>query len=196
MNQAEDPNEKRRFILSNLWKGLVSFLLILAVLFLGKRYIGDHYLDWLIPLTSQPLLIYAVFLLSETVVGIIPPEFFMMWALEKGGKSYVYIVLLLAGLSYLGGIVAFWFGKRLYRTVLFQRLEKSVQFQKYLNYYRHYGGILILIAAVTPLPFALISIVSGSLGYRFRRYFQFASFRILRFVVYGAIIWFVNSSLN
>ena len=185
--------ERRAFIVRNALRGLLWFAVILGIMVLFQRYGSDELVAWLEPLTSRPLLMYGIYTASETFGGIIPPEFFMMWALEGNTFwGYTQEVLLMAGLSYLGGILAYGLGDRFSHLAFMQRLLGSKRSQKMVRQYHSYGGILILLASVTPLPFALVSFLSATLEFGFRRYMLFASPRILRFVVYGYIIWQVN----
>lgn len=181
--------EAFKFFTTNLLRGILWFIVILAVLWLGAQYLPDDFKEWINPLRDRPILVYSVFFASEVIFGIIPPEIFMVWALDQGIMHYIQVIIILTALSYLGGIVAFYIGKIFSDTFLFKPIKRTESYQTYKNTYRRFGGILILIAAVTPVPFALISMISGSMGYRFRRYIVYASFRFFRFIVYGYFIW-------
>jgi len=184
---------KQQFIISSLLKAIGSFALILLFFLLLKQFPSEKYLAFLAPLTSRPIAMYAVFLFSEAVIGLLPPDFFMMWALGKGVDSFIETVIILSILSYVGGFGAFWFGYLCQKTKFIQNFLRKKKVKKYLEYYRRFGGVIIIIAAVTPVPFALISTLSGALNYRFSFYVKYAVFRILRFVVYGWVIWEVNA---
>ncbi len=184
--------EKKRFVTKSVVRALVALLLIVGIFIIAKKTATEEQLAWLEPLTSRPVLMYLIFLASETFVGIIPPEFYMIWSLSENEWLYVQKVLLLAVLSYTGAVVAFAMGKWLNNTQLVQRLLKRKKARRYTDRFEKYGGFLIFISAVTPLPFAFISTISGSLGYSFKRYIPYASARILRFAVYGWIIWQAN----
>ncbi|MBX2842541.1 MAG: VTT domain-containing protein [Flammeovirgaceae bacterium] len=185
--------EKKRFIYKALGKGFVSFIFIIFIFIVAKTYINEYLSEVFEPLADKPSLVYSLFFLSETFMGLIPPEFFMIWALEENIFLFIEKVLLLTLISYLGGILAFVTGKTLSNTLLMQKILKSKTARKYLKYYDDYGGFLILISAVTPLPFALISTLSGSLNYSYLKYFKFASVRFVRFGLYGWIIWSINN---
>jgi membrane protein YqaA with SNARE-associated domain len=62
-------------------------------------------------------------------------------------------------------------------------------FLKYWPMFRKFGSALIIAAALTPLPWALISMLVGSTEYPLKRFSAFALFRVLRFAVYGYIIF-------
>jgi membrane protein YqaA with SNARE-associated domain len=55
-----------------------------------------------------------------------------------------------------------------------------------------YGVFLILVAAITPLPWSAISMLVGSLHYPSKKYLLWALARFIRFAVYAAIIWEAN----
>ncbi|MEN7548977.1 hypothetical protein AAG747_13725 [Rapidithrix thailandica] len=184
--------KKSHLVFSGFIQGTLWLLGSLLVFYLGKVYLSEQYIQWLSPLTSKPVLMYGIFLLSETILGLIPPEFFMIWSMEEQLYLYLLKLLLLAFFSYMGGGIAFWYGKYFNHTAFFQKLLQRKTFKKYLQYYQKFGGILILISAVTPLPFAFISALSGSLGFTFSTYCKFASFRVFRFLVYGFILWQAN----
>ncbi len=181
--------EAFKFLTKNLFQGILWFLFILVILWLGAKYLPDDIKEWMAPLRANPLLVYSIFFASEVLFGIIPPEIFMVWALNQGLLHYIEVILLLTVLSYAGGIIAFYIGRFFSDSVLFRRFKKSESFIKYTMTYRRFGGILIFIAAITPVPFALISMISGSMAYKFRMYIRFAAFRFLRFAVYGYFIW-------
>ena len=92
--------EKRRFILKAVTRGLLALGGIIAIFLLGKRYGGSELMIWLSPLIDRPVLMYLLFLASETFIGIIPPEFYMIWSLEPQWGNYALKVLFLALISY------------------------------------------------------------------------------------------------
>ena len=186
---SKRKREAFKFFTKNLVQGIIWFTIILGILWLGAKYLPDDVKAMMEPLQERPFLVYSIFFASEVFFGIIPPEIFMVWALNRGIIHYIEVIFLLTILSYSGGIIAFYIGKFFSDTRLFRKIKSGEAFQKYSYTYRKYGGILILIAAITPVPFALISMISGSLSYRFRIYIRFAAFRILRFVVYGYFVW-------
>jgi uncharacterized membrane protein YdjX (TVP38/TMEM64 family) len=181
--------EAFKFFGKNLLQGLAWFIVILVLLWLGAEYIPDDMKARLDPLRERPFLVYTIFFTSEVFFGIIPPEIFMAWATDQTIIKYIQVITLLTLLSYAGGIIAFFIGKVFSNTGFFRQIKRRQWYHDYSRTYRRFGGILILISAITPVPFALISMISGSFGYRFRNYIRFAAFRVLRFVVYGYFVW-------
>jgi len=176
-----------KFIGSNFLK-LGSSIAILGLgLFLINHYLID--IDALMVDTVSHLQewqVYTVFLLSESVLGLLPPDFFILWA--KNLSSPWISLLGLAVLSYIGGQVSFQLGRWInhiphFHAWIHRKYEKSIeQFQKF-------GALVIVLGAMTPLPFSPISIISGSLEYSRKRYSLLALSRILRFFIYGYFLF-------
>ncbi len=185
MNKGSDYT---RFLIRSIIRGLLYFGVIILIYFIFKHYIGDDWKALLEPFTSKPLLMYGIFFASETFFGIIPPEFFIIWALQADLLMFILQVALLAILSFTGGYIAYFVGKKLYGTQLYQKISRSY-WGKYVSYYRRWGGVIIIISCLTPLPYATISLISGAFGFPNKKYFWFASVRFLRFVIYGFTFW-------
>ncbi|MDK2772490.1 MAG: hypothetical protein KYX68_09725 [Flavobacterium sp.] len=52
-----------------------------------------------------------------------------------------------------------------------------------------WGGLLIAVGALLPLPFAMACLAAGMIRFSERYFFLFASLRFLRFVIYGYAIY-------
>ena len=132
---------------------------------------------------------FSIFLASEVMIGIIPPELFMIWASRNGiVLDYVGNIALLAVISYMSGLVGHWIGTYLNQSK-FYRLMKRNFFGKYERYITDFGGFIIIVAALTPAPYSGIAMLMGSIRYPLNRFLMFALFRFVRFGVYGFIIW-------
>ncbi|GAK94308.1 hypothetical protein JCM19298_1436 [Nonlabens ulvanivorans] len=131
--------------------------------------------------------VLAFFYLSETVLGLIPPELFIAWA----GKTATPIVnlSLIALFSYLGGMTAYFIGRRALKIPsIHYYLE--VRMAKQLVMARKWGGgILIAVGALLPLPFSISSLVAGMLKYDFKWWLIIGLLRFVRFAIYGAAIF-------
>lgn len=168
-----------------LWLGAIIGLYMLA-----NYLLPENWNNILSPVTDSTPLTFLVFFLSETIIGIVPAEFFVIWA--KTGNSLevdVLLVLALAIVSYIAGIVAFFAGKWSRRMPLFQSYLERPSAQEYLNLYRRWGGVVIAVAALTPLPFGFFSLISGAFEFPFKRYVVYALFRFVRFLVVGYVVW-------
>lgn len=185
--------EKIIFLTRNLARGLLWLSLLVGGFILFKKYVDINYLDWLKPVYEKPILVYAIYSVSELLFGIIPPEIFMIWGLRSGKLAdYSAIIILLAVISYLAGCIGFLIGRHLEHTQFF-KLFKSNVFGKYEAYLYHFGAFIIIVASLTPLPFSGVSMLVGSVEFPPRKYLLFALTRFLRFFSYAYIIWEVNT---
>ena len=165
--------DRRKFLIRNLLKGFVWLAVIIGgYIFLRKNY--DFSLETLLgPVYEEPNIVYLIFLGSEIIFGIIPPEFFMIWSLRSGElASFINNVIALSVISYLNN------------TQLYKQMQKRV-FGKFEEHLNNYGGFLVIVAALTPVPFSGIAMLVGSVHYSFRKYLWFSLFRFLRFLVYA-----------
>ena len=187
-----DSREYYRFVAQNAFRGILWLSAIVALYILARRYIPDEWLAWAEPLTGNPPLMFLVFFLSETLFGLIPMELFVFWAKNHlpGLSGFSAYVLLLACLSFLGGLVAYYAGVWAHRIPLLKRLSELESFQTYSTLYRRWGGVVIILAALTPLPYATISFLSATFRFPLSRYLLYASTRFIRFFLVGWGTWY------
>ncbi|TVR84390.1 MAG: hypothetical protein EA412_00415 [Chitinophagaceae bacterium] len=179
----------RKFFIRSIFRAIIGFAMVVAVYLVYKFYIAERVKDFVEPLMENVKLVFLIFTISESVVGIIPPEFFLIWALNESLADYAFFVFLFAFISYLGASFNFLLGKFLHNRRFFKRMTIHA-IRRYAPMYNEYGGWVILISSFTPLPFATISLVSGTMGYSYKGFFLFALSRFVRFAIYGAIIWY------
>lgn len=130
--------------------------------------------------------IFSVFFASESILGLIPPEIFIAWS-SKSVHPELYLAIL-ALLSYCGGIVSYSMGRGIASIPsVFVYLE--VKMAKHIKNMRKWGGFLIVVGALLPVPFAVSSIAAGVIKYPFKSYLLFGLLRFLRFFLYGAAIF-------
>jgi membrane protein DedA with SNARE-associated domain len=186
------PGEKSKFFFRNLFKGLAWFAFLILIFILARTYVDPDYEKMLEPIFSNTFLIFTIYCLSELVIGLIPPELFIIWALRAGNfTDFVLLVIAFAVLSFIAGILAYLFGKYLSSTVLFRYMRKRY-LGKYQHLFQRYGAFLILVAALTPVPYSAISMLVGSFQYPAKKYLFWALSRFAKFAFYGAIIWEAN----
>lgn len=183
---------KRQFLLKNLLRGLGFLAILIALFLLFKKYAGAEYISWLEPIYSKPFLMYMIYTASEVFGGIIPPELFMIWGLTQGDtETYAWIVATLMFISYAAGWLTFMIGKRSHSTLMYRFLKRKY-FSKYEFYFQEFGGFLIIVAAVTPIPYSAICLLVGAADYKISRFFAYSLFRLARFIVYAFIVWEAN----
>lgn len=184
--------DKTKFLFKNLLRGITWLAIIIAVFLAYKKFGKAILFEWLDPMLNRPILVYLIFLISEIVFGIIPPEVFILWALRSSNMiEYAGIVMLLAILSYGSGIVGFFIGRYL-KDTRFYRILRYRRFYKYEGKLREYGLYLIIVAALTPLPYSAISMLVGAVRFPFKKFLFYSLTRFIRFATYSWIIWEAN----
>jgi len=177
------------FFIRNFLKSFLWLIIIVTIVIGLKKFNIFDFENFLSPFYKKPLIIYLIFLISEIFIGIIPPEFFMIWATHyKKFLIYISIILLLSTISYFAGIVGYWIGKYLNKTLFFRYLKRRflIKLDKYLN---EFGMFIIILSAMTPLPFSGTSMLIGSSNYSFKKYLIFSLSRYVRFIIYSLFVW-------
>lgn len=166
--------------------GLVIVLFVTILLALEFFFLDfDSLLNSLV-VSFSAASVFFIFLISETVLGLIPPEIFIAWS-SKSASPWLYLIGL-ASLSYLGGVLAYLVGRRLNMIPAIQNhLENKIS--GHIVNLRKWGGLFILVGAVLPLPHSMVSMACGIIKYEFKNYLLWALFRFLRFVFYAVIIF-------
>ncbi|WP_203258364.1 YqaA family protein [Hyunsoonleella ulvae] len=154
-------------------------------------YLLDYFLDIngaLVKLTEilPAYGILSFFFVSETLLGLIPPEIFIAWS-GKMPSPWSYLSVL-AVLSYTGGLLSYWIGQMITKIPSVHKYLE-VKMEKQLKNSRKWGGFLIIVGALLPLPFSISCIAAGIINFPFKNVVVYGSLRLLRFVIYGLIIF-------
>ncbi len=175
------------FVKSSLGKSLLPIAIFIIALWLIHAFLIDfNVLFTSITTTYNPLTILAVFFASESLLGLVPPEIFIAWA-DKTDAPIFYLSML-AILSYLGGIISYTIGKTISKMPsVYNYLQ--VKMHKHVKMIRKWGGFLIVVGALLPIPFAITSIAAGLIHYKFRDYLLFGLLRFVRFYLYALVIF-------
>jgi membrane protein YqaA with SNARE-associated domain len=125
----------------------------------------------------------TLFLVSETIVSPLPPDAVLfVVAASEHAASWLRPVLALALLSLLGGHLAWLLGSRFAGTAIV-RLVLGQHHGRIVEVTRRYGIWAIVLAALTPLPWSVTSIVAGALHLPWRRYLAGSVVRLPRIVL-------------
>lgn len=135
--------------------------------------------------TYSPKIVILCFLISESILGLIPPEIFILWS-SKSGSPFLFLFAL-ATVSYIGGAVSYFIGMRIsLMPAVSKHVEQKIK-QHIINL-RKWGGLFIVLGAISPIPHSIVSIGAGLIDYKFKYYLLWSLFRYLRFVIYYLII--------
>lgn len=160
-------------------------LLLLLLLLIGviEKYIID--LDVLFERMVQHVdvvWVFVIFAISEALLGLLPPDFFIIWC-KQFSQPYLYVTLL-SLLSYGGGIAAFIIGRLIRKN---KHVEALIQrrFTKNMDSIRKWGGFFIVLTALFPLPYAITCLLVGMSNYNLKTFLWVSLTRIPRFHIYA-----------
>jgi membrane protein YqaA with SNARE-associated domain len=113
----------------------------------------------------------------------------MIWALYKGDDLHYWMNLtFFTAVSYGAGFLSFVIGRYLQQVVIFRYMSRRF-FSRYWPLFRKYGSVLIVTAALTPLPWATICILVGTSQYPMKKFLLVALSRVFRFAFYGYLVF-------
>ena len=161
--------------------GIVAAMLLFELYTPGIAY---YFAEFSLLVSKELVLI--TFFVSETLLGLVPPDLFIMWA-EQFSSPYA-VVGLLAMLSYLAGLLSYFLGLRLVRWKSVSNYV-NVKFGKHFAMLRSWGGFIVVVAALLPLPFSTMCMGAGMLKFSFKSLAILGLFRLVRFFVYAFFIF-------
>lgn len=168
-------------------KALWATIFFVAAIFLVDYFLIDIelLLTNFVEHYSMPLIL-SVFYVSETLLGLLPPEIFIAWSSRAASPWFMLFVI--ATLSYLGGITAYFIGQRLLK---FPAIHDHIKYHiaKHLVSLRKWGGFLVFVGAMLPIPHSIVSLACGFIRFNFTHYLLWALFRYLRFFLYALVIF-------
>ena len=175
------------FVGKSIKKALLPIAIVVVTLFLFNNYVYNVN-EGLKNLTDAftNVQVFVVFFLSETFLGLLPPELFIAWT--KKTSDPVLNLTILAVFSYVGGILSFFIGK----TIL--KIEKvktylETKMSKHLKNTRKWGGFLIVVGALLPIPFSITCMAAGMIKYPLKGVVTFGLLRLARFAIYALAIF-------
>jgi membrane protein YqaA with SNARE-associated domain len=178
------------FLIKNILKGLLWFAVIITIFIFAEDYIQTNFQKDIDAVHDKPVLLYMVFFASEVVFGLIPPEFFMLVWILHGVTIPVYVVNLtiLTLISYIAGIIGYFIGKNFSKTAFYKKISDRY-LQQYQGKLKKYGGFLVIVGAVTPVPYSATCMLAGSINLDFKYFLLICITRIVRFSIYGWMVW-------
>ena len=175
-----------KFVGNSLKKAFLPILLFVAALVAVNEFvININSVLVTVTETFSPTGILFVFLVSESLLGLVPPELFIAWA-GKSAMPITYLSLL-ALASYMGGIFSYFMGRGITKIPSVHKYLET-KMSKHIKNTEKWGGFLIVVGALLPIPFAITSIAAGIINYKFRHYLLFGLLRFIRFYGYALVI--------
>lgn len=125
--------------------------------------------DWTMGLAGHKHADSSLFAISfiESSVFPIPPDVLMIpMVLAQRARAWIIASIATIG-SVLGALLGYWIGAVLMDTLgqwVLTAYGKEAAYQQLAERFEIYGGWAVLIAALTPFPFKVITIFSGAVG--------------------------------
>ncbi len=186
----EQEETRSRFLIKNLFRGLLWFAALITVFILAEDYIQTTFHKDIDAIQDKPVIFFLVFFASEVLFGLVPPELFMLiWILHKVSLiQFVVNLSLLTIISYLAGVIGYLIGSNFSRTDFYKKLHVRYLMQ-YDIQLKRYGAFLVMVAAVTPVPYSATCMLAGSVNLPFKQFLLISILRIVRFAAYGYMVW-------
>jgi len=187
----QEEETRSSFLLKNMIRGLVWLIVIVVAFIFTEEFIQEHFQRDIATIKDKPIILFSIFFVSEVVFGIIPPVLFMTtWKLlmKVGLQQYIADLSILAVISFGSGIIGYYIGKMFSRTAWYKKMA-----YRYLNQYnkqlRKYGSFLVVVGALTPLPFSATCMMAGSVEVPVKEFLWVCASRVFYFLIYGWIVW-------
>jgi uncharacterized membrane protein YdjX (TVP38/TMEM64 family) len=179
---------KEKGVYGYMWRTSLKIIVIYLLIMIPAVLIGKYLIDFnaffkFITGRLPDMLVLTVFMLSESFLGMIPPDFFVIWT-AKFNAPFLFLSIL-GVLSYIGGAISYFIGYRLSKSQRIKAYSERV-LARYINMVRKWGGAFIIISALFPFsPFSMVVIAVSLFKYPFRLYLLFGISRIARFIIQG-----------
>ena len=146
---------------------------------------------------------WLVFLLTicESIFLFIPPEVFMTPPIIANKKRAFPITVAASIGSIVGGAIAYMIGMWLYDSVgiwLIETFSNPELIESAIKpMFSKYGILIIVLTAVTPIPYKLLAIWLGFIGYPILLFLAVSAiFRTGRFAIIATLLYFFQERAN
>ena len=151
--------------------------------------------NWTMQLGQSRYALWALALIAflESSAFPIPPDALIIPMIIALPQRAFLIAAVATVFSVLGGVFGYYIGAVLFDTIgqpLLDFYGKAEQFEHFSDTYNEYGAWAVLVAGITPFPYKVITILSGSTNLDFG-VFMLSSVlaRAFRFFVIAALLW-------
>ena len=146
---------------------------------------------------------WVVFLMTvfESIFLFIPPEVFMTPPIIANKRRTVPITVAASLGSLVGGAIAYMIGMWLYDSVgvwLIETFSNPELIESTIKpMFSKYGILIIVLTAVTPIPYKLLAIWLGFIGYPMFLFLAVSAiFRTGRFAIIATLLYFFQERAN
>ena len=166
---------------------VIASVIIIGILFILQATISD-FSETIKTFIEQwrPRFVLVLFFFSESLLGLIPPDFFIAWSHHF--THDIGMLTVLAILSYAGGIVSYLIGLKIGANKKVNEYFKK-KFASHLHKVYQYGGFIIVFSAIFPLPYSMVCMAAGTVKYSFKKLLIYGLTRFIRFFGYAIIVY-------
>jgi membrane protein YqaA with SNARE-associated domain len=136
----------------------------------------------------------------ESIFLFIPPEVFMTPPIIANKKRTLQTILAAALGSLVGGAIAYMIGLWLFDSVgvwLIDNFASMEKFEMAKAMFIKHGLFIIVLTAVTPIPYKLMAICAGFMGFPALLFLGVSAiFRTGRFAIVGILLWRFQERAN
>ena len=151
---------------------------------------------------EKPYYTAIVFLMTicESIFLFVPPEVFMTPAIIANKRRAVPITLAATLGSIIGGATSYMIGLWLFDSLGIWLIENFASMEKFYlaqQMFIKHGIFLIVLTAVTPIPYKLMCMTAGFIGFPFWLLIGVSAiFRTGRFAIVGFLLWRFQDMAN
>ncbi|NOZ32044.1 MAG: DedA family protein [Alphaproteobacteria bacterium] len=137
---------------------------------------------------------------AESSLFPIPPDVMLIPMVLANRKAWWRLALLCTVASVLGALVGYGIGALLFETLgrpilAFYGAEHS--FERIVGWYAQWGWLGVLAGAITPLPYKVLTIFSGSVGFSIPLFIAVSIVgRALRFFLVAGLIYWIGEPIR
>lgn len=158
--------------------------------------------EYILKKSESPAYSWIVFILTicESIFLFVPPEVFMTPPIIADKKRAVPITIAASLGSIVGGAIAYMIGMFLFDSVGIWLIENFATIEKFemaqQMFIRH-GVFIIVLTAVTPIPYKLMAMCAGFMGFPALLFLGVSAiFRTGRFATVATLLYFFQERAN
>jgi membrane protein YqaA with SNARE-associated domain len=158
--------------------------------------------DWTLGLAAHPHALWALALVSfaESSVFPIPPDVMLLPMILAAPHRAFLIAGVCTVASVAGALAGYAIGALAFETVgepVLTALGKADSFDDFTATYNAYGAWVVAIAAFTPLPFKVVTILSGATGLSVPLFLVVSLLaRGARFFLVAGLLWWIGPPIR
>ena len=134
----------------------------------------------------------SIFAISESIVNPFPLELILIPSIVKYPHKFIKYAFLAAFMSTIGAVFGYILGYYLEEVII----KSFIDLSEFTPTYEKYGALIILIGAITPFPFKLVTVASGvfKINFIFLIIYSFVG-RYIRYQIITLLTYYYGSKM-